>query len=103
MSFRLGNLSVKEFAERVGTEFAESDVALLESHRSQIADFTDQTRFHIFDAPAISIDIGAVAMEQIMHIFIEAYERKPFNCQVLFYSPTVDPRTGETDGLNTQG
>ena len=85
MYIRFGNLSVKQFALRVGTEFTDEEIELLESHRSAKSTFTDQSKFHIFDDPAITIDIGTVAMAEVGHIFQTAHNRKPFQKTVSLY------------------
>ena len=85
MFLRLGNLTVKEFAKLVEADFTEEELALLESHRTSTASFTDQSKFHIFQDPAISISIGKVALEATLSIWQQANSRKPFNREVGLY------------------
>lgn len=81
----LGNLSVRQFAERVGTQFDPADLEVLESHRTNEAQFTDPAKFHIFDSPAINIYIGSVAMRETEMIWQRAHRQYPFDRPVSFY------------------
>ena len=81
----LGNLTVAQFAERVGTSFTDDELALLESHRSANAQSIPADKFHIFDSPAISIYIGAEALGAPLDAFKAADARQPFNREVSFF------------------
>jgi hypothetical protein len=86
MNLKLGNLTVTQFAEKVGAEFTEEEVALLETHRSDLAEFSDPNAFHIFDTPAISIHIGQVAAtNEVLDVFKRANARRAFNREIGFY------------------
>ena len=85
MFLRLGNLTVKEFEKLVGTEFTEDELNVLESHRTDDASFSDQSKFHIFKDPAVSISIGVGAMASTVSVWKEANDRKPFNRPISFY------------------
>jgi hypothetical protein len=82
---KLGNLTVKRFAEIVGADFTEEEVALLEAYRVDLASSKDPATFHIFQDPAISIHIGEDAMAATMPTWTAANERKPFNREIGFY------------------
>lgn len=81
----LGNLTVAQFAERVGTSFTDDELALLEAHRSADAQTIPADKFHIFDSPAISIYIGADALGAPLEAFKAANERQKFNREVSFF------------------
>jgi hypothetical protein len=85
MNLRFGNLTVAEFAERVGTEFTAEELALLESYRTSTASFAEPDKFHIFDDPAISISIGAIALAATQQIWVDADRDNPFNQKINFY------------------
>lgn len=85
MILKLGNLTVKRFAELVGADFTEEEAALLELYRTDLAGSKDPERFHIFEDPAISIHIGAGAMVATIGTWTAANERKPFNREIGFY------------------
>lgn len=90
MYIKFGNLTVREFAEKVGTEFTDEEVEILESHRSDPATFDDPDKFHIFLDPAISINIGAEAFESTKAIWVAANARKPFNREISFHPLSVE-------------
>lgn len=81
----LGNLTVAQFAERVGASFTDDELELLESHRSNNAQSIPADKFHIFDSPAISVYIGADALGAPLDAFKAANARQPFNREVGFY------------------
>lgn len=67
MNIQFGNLTTKEFEEKVGWKFEEKDRSFLEKHRTETADFSESDRFHIFDAP-FSLTIGEDIAKQIIDI-----------------------------------
>lgn len=85
MYIRLGNLTVQQFAERVGATFTDEEAATLEVHRSDKAQLTDPSKFHIFEDPALSITIGSDAAKSVLPIFQAADARTQFNQSVPFY------------------
>lgn len=98
MILRLGNLTVAQFMERVGGDATPGEVAELEAARTDEANFTDPTRFHIFDDPGISIVIGADCLTDTLPVWQRINARRPFNREVGFYpagttSPNTDSRT----------
>jgi hypothetical protein len=93
VNLRLGNLTVKQFAARVGSMVSEADEAELESYRTNDASFTDPTKFHIFSDPAPSIVIGADALTATLPIWQRMHREAPFDREVGFYSaaPVATP------------
>ena len=89
---KFGNLTVKQFGERVGTKFTDEELTILESSRSENATVDEYgDNFHIFEDPAISIDFGVFALKKLLPIFKAANDRKPFNRKVFFcYSPKAE-------------
>lgn len=85
MIIKFGNLTVRQFAERVGAEFTPEELELLESHRTDTAGFTDPGKFHIFEDPAISIHIGSAAQVELLPVFSAANARRTFNREITFY------------------
>lgn len=90
----LGNLTVRQFAERVGAEFTDEEVERLELYRTNTAEFSDTAKFHIFDSPAINVYVGEVALKEAVPIFVAANERKKFNREVSFYPASTDKKEG---------
>lgn len=88
----LGNLTVAQFAERVGTSFTDDELALLEAHRSNDAQMIPADKFHIFDSPAINVYIGADALGAPLDAFKAADARQKFNRPVTFYPATSTER-----------
>ena len=84
MLIKFGNVSPKEFAERVGSEFTADEMVHLEAVWSRNAELQSAEDFHIFDDPAISIHIGA-ADSRTVEVFKAANERRTFGCPVMFY------------------
>lgn len=85
MNVKFGNLTVEQFEQRVGTQFTDEERMTLESYRTDQANFESSTRFHIFDDPAITIDIGVQAFDVVKPIMEAAQKRAPFNRPVSFY------------------
>lgn len=85
MILKFGNMSVRQFEEKTGTKFTDAEVATLESYRCDDANANTTDGFHIFDDPAISVHIGAVALEATMPIWKAAQARSPLNRAVTFY------------------
>lgn len=90
MNLRLGNLTVEQFGELVGADLTAEEIAMLETYRTDRADFTDPAKFHIFEHPAVSVVIGQVAFAEAAPVFIAANDRKPFNREVGFYPTTKE-------------
>ena len=82
---RFGNLTVQQFADKVGADFTADEIAALESQRTDHAEFTDPAKFHIFDDPAVCIVIGTEAERDALPVFCAADGRRSFNRQVSFY------------------
>ena len=85
MNIKFGNLTVAQFEKRVGTEFTEEERATLEGLRTDKANFERSNAFHIFDDPAITIDVGVQAFSIVRPIMQAAQDRAPFNQPVSFY------------------
>ena len=84
MYIKFGNLSAEKFAEIVGAEFTEEELQHLNKNWSRKADLTGSEDFHIFDDPAISINVGSTTSETIK-IFIAANARKTFSRSITFH------------------
>lgn len=84
---RFGNLTVAEFAARVGAQFTTQEIETLESRRSDYASFTDKSAFHIFDDPSIAVHLGQDAHD-LVPIFVRANDRSTFTREVGFYDHT---------------
>lgn len=78
----LGNLTIDEFARRVGAEFTADETDYLESVWSRKADLTGPDDWHIFDGPTVAI--GCVTSRTV-EIFKAANGRKTFNQPVQFH------------------
>jgi hypothetical protein len=89
----MGNLTVAQFMERVGAAATPEEVEWLERSRTDTAQFTNSDKFHIFDDPAISIVIGADAMNRTIDVWKRINARQEFNREVGFY-----PATTESEG-----
>lgn len=86
MNLRFGNLTMRQFADKVEADFTAEELATLESQRTDTAEFTDPTKFHIFDDPGISISIGSECIAAgTLGIFEAANARKTFKVEVAFY------------------
>lgn len=84
-SIILGNLTVAEFASRVGAEFTEEERTELKKYRVQNASKIPTNGFHIFDAPVISIHIGKECLDKTKSIWSASNDRKTWNREVSFY------------------
>lgn len=85
MYLRFGNLTVQEFADRVGAVFTDDEIATLEAARNPQATVTDPGQFHIFDDPALAVTLGPDAIESVLPIFTAANDRNAFTEPVSFY------------------
>lgn len=94
MLIRFGNLTVAQFMERVGGAATPDEIEWLERWRTDAANFTDPDRFHIFDAPGISIVIGAGCMNRTIDVWKRINARQAFNREVGFY-PATSPLEGQ--------
>lgn len=94
MILQIGNLTVEEFIKRVDGDATTEEIDLLESYRTDKATFTNQTQFHIFDNPGISIVIGSDCLGRTGSLWKKINSRKTFNREVNFY-PAI------TEGLLT--
>lgn len=88
MYLRMGNLTVRQFADRVNADFSDNEVEFLEDLRTDVAQFEDSNRFHIFDDPAISVVVGREAMPAVIDTFTTANSRRAFTREVSFYPAT---------------
>lgn len=84
MYLKLGNLSPKNFAEIVESEFNEDELKELNDAWSQKAELTGPEDFHIFKDPSITIHIGSVE-SRALEIFKAANARKQFNREISFH------------------
>lgn len=92
MGLVLGNLTVQQFAEAVEAKFTPDEIELLESARTDVAEFTDPAAFHIFDTPQIAVYLGSDLKSDsaVLAAFVAANERSEFSRVVSFYpSPAV--------------
>lgn len=85
MHIRFGNLTVRQFADSVGADFADEQIEQLEAYRTDEAMFTDESKFHIFEDPAISVVLGDVAFDETFELFRAANERQSFTREVSFH------------------
>lgn len=85
MYLRFGNLTVNQFADRVGAVFTDEEIETLEAARSHQASVTDPGQFHIFDDPALVVTLGRDAVESVLPIFAAANDRSEFTQPVSFY------------------
>lgn len=86
MNIKFGNLTMRQFADKVQADFTDEELETLEGYRTDIAEFTDPGKFHIFDDPAISINIGSECIAAgALGIFTAANTRKTFTGEVAFY------------------
>ena len=83
MNIRLGNLSPREFGERVGSPFTGTEIAYLTERWSGNARLSGPEDFHIFDSPTISVTVGSRKAD-VLAVFVAANSRKPFNREVDF-------------------
>lgn len=74
---RIGNVSLGDFAALVGAEFTDDERAHLMASRSGKAELTNAEDWHIFDAPALVITVGA-ADSRTAAIFVAADQRRRF-------------------------
>lgn len=102
MYFKFGNLTVRQFLERIEGEATEEEIATLEAYRTDAAEFTDPARFHIFCDPAISIHIGPAALRDVGPIFMALDARKPFNRPVAFFGVGSEAEVAEAAANATQ-
>ena len=89
MNIRFGNLTLEKFAEKVGADFTAEELATLNECRTDLANFTDPDKFHIFDHPAVVVVIGKRAMAATEHIWVAADTRAKFNREVTFFPAAV--------------
>jgi len=97
MLLRFGNLTVKQFAARVMSMVSEADEAELESYRTDDANFTDPTKFHIFEDPGISIVIGSEALDATLPIWRRLHREAPFDREVGFYPAETASHSSDPD------
>lgn len=98
MHLRLGNLTVAQFAERVHAEIQPDELAWLEERRTNDANFTDPTKFHIFDSPRVMVVIGAECYDETLSTWQLINARRLFNPEVPFYPASKHAEVvGETD------
>lgn len=85
MYIKLGNMTVKQFADAVGADFTDDEMEYLESKRCDLAEFTNPEGFHIFEDPSISINLGQKAYAgRVVETFKAANNRKEFTRKVVF-------------------
>lgn len=75
MSIYLGDLTVQEFEKRTGWTFQKEDRDFLKKHRTGIADFKDEDKFHIHEIP-FSIRAGADIIEDLKNIILKYNDKK---------------------------
>jgi hypothetical protein len=80
MIIRFGNLTPREFAQRVGAEFTTEELRHLTALRSGNAKLTGPQDFHIFEDP-LCITVGSVD-SHAMEIFTAANARHGFEKRV---------------------
>ena len=81
MEIRLGNLTPRQLADRVGLTFTKPEMDALNNARSGKARLTGPEDFHIFEHPAISITIGSTKSVALA-ILLAANIRKPATQQI---------------------
>jgi hypothetical protein len=78
---RFGNLSVLAFEKKTGVEFSDEDFIWMNERLTDVADFRDDNKFHIFELP-----LGISAGHNIGEELVERL--KKYNFQKHFYVET---------------
>lgn len=83
MFIQLGNVTIQDFADRVGTRFTDEEMATLKDLHRDKADVKRSGGFHIFDVPLV-VSFDESIREIIVPIFEAANARAPFTAPVQF-------------------
>ncbi|WP_258933222.1 hypothetical protein [Nesterenkonia pannonica] len=95
---KLGNLTVREFAEAVNADFTDEELEFLERHRSDETRLESADQFHIYKDPCISIHIGAEAASgAVLQTFVAANARRTFSQEVSFHAEKALPSRSNPD------
>lgn len=92
MEVRFGNLSVNQFMEKTGAKLSAKDKQFLEKHRTDIADFKEDDKYHIFAMP-FSIVSGHKIAQELFDMMKKYDDKKVFDEEFNFTgrpSPEVD-------------
>lgn len=77
----LGNLTITQLEDRTGWTFEKDDRQWLEEHRTSLADFDDDDKFHIFDIPQ-QIVVGSKIKDEFIKLIMKYENATPSKARI---------------------
>lgn len=84
MRLVFGNVKPRDLAARIGADFTDDELRILEDAWTPVGSNIGTGEWHAFDDPALQVHVGP-SSEAVLSIFMAANERKPFTCPLPFY------------------